>query len=176
MVSELWSSVDQMGTNDIKSMISELKSKGTDITLEDRIKLFLGLIKVNYLDNALFQMQMIYNEIKDKGLNSEFVSKHPDLKIQLMSTFEIWEDACGNVHIDEVDSCGECGGGCCSCGGGFGVLLCITMCCGTEGLDCVFSCIDPSTGWCCNCDEGGCCINNCCTDCCCEVVEDGCGC
>ena len=173
MVSEIWSSVERMETKDTKAMVRELKAKGPDLILEERIRLYFGLVKMNYLDNAMFQMQMIYNEIKEKGLSSDFVSRHPDLKIQLMSAFEIWEDACGNIHIDEVD---DCGGWCCGCGGCLGVLLCISVCCGTEGLDCALSCIDPSTGCCCNLEDGGCCCNNCCTDCCCFAVEDGCGC
>ena len=176
MVSEMWQSVEQMGTNDVKKMIRDIRSKGSNISLEERITLYFGLVKLDYLDNAMFQMQMIYNEIKEKGLNSDFLSKHPDLKIRLMSTFRVWEDSCGRIHVDDASGeCDDCGTCFCGCGGCFGILFLITMCCGSEGLDFVFSPIDPTHGWCCNCVDGGCCTSACCNDCCTGICKELCG-
>lgn len=173
MVMELWKSIDRMDTTDVRLMVQELKNKSSEISLEERFKLYFGLLKMDYLDNAMFQMQLIYNEIKDKGLNNEFVAAHPDLKINLMSTFNIWEDACGNIHVEEACDGSECCGPCCGC---FGVLLCITMCCGPAPVEWMCSSIDPNTGWLCNFGDGGCCLNNYCCNYCCNICEEGCGC
>lgn len=169
MVMELWKNVESMDSTDIKLMIGELKKKDSRMSLEERFKLYFGLLKLDYLDNAMFQMQLIYNEIKDKGLNNEFVVAHPDLKISLMSTFHIWEDGCGNIHIEEICCCGPDCDDCVACGAILLSCACLSACC--PGL------FDYDTGFCCNSNEGGCCCNNCCTDCCYDVIcEGGCGC
>lgn len=175
MINELWHSVEKLDEEDIKTMIIKIENQGAEVSLEDRIKLYFGLLKINYIDNALFQMQIIYNEIKYKGLNNEFIAKHPDLKIHLMAKYKIWEDACGNIHVDdENNECDECCDGCSYCCGCFGILFCITLCCGPQGLECVFSPIDPDAGWCCNCQDGGFCCNNCCSECCLNFCDDQC--
>ena len=165
MIAEIWKNVDVMECEDVKGMIKELKIKGSYMTLEERIQLYFGLIKVNCIDNALYQMQMIYEEIKYKGLTSEFLSKHPDLKINLMAGYEIWEGPCGGIHVgpDYSEECEAC----CCCGGCGGLICCFTMCCDQDGT-CLMKACDTDTGICCNFEEGGlCCKDNGCCDCLC---------
>lgn len=173
MISEMREKIDNMGENDLINIICDLESREGELSLDQQIELYLALIKANYLDRAVFQIQLIYNEIKDRGLSSEFVAEHPDLKNNLKAAFRIGEDACGNIFIDEVDPGDEsCCIGCCC--GSAGVICCIAACFGQSGADCLLSPIDPDNGWCCNCNEGGCCCN--CCDGCCDTCGRAVGC
>ena len=165
MIKDIWKSVDAMEINTLKQMVQELRMRSSSISLEERIMLYFGYLKLDYLDNAMLQVQLLYSEIKEFGLENSFIVNHPDLHSSLVRFFSIWEDACGDIHI--LDDSDECAGCCCGCAGCLAIVLLVS--CGACGVD---------EGWCCNCNdnsEGGIC-GFCCGHCIDSSAKCCCGC
>lgn len=181
MISELWDDIASKDITDIYEIIDDFKEKESSInlSLEEKIKYSFALMRADYLDSAMFQLEMLYKYIKDVGVNNVFMEKHPDFRNFLLSSFNVWEDCSGNIHVEPVDDC--CCDGCEGCCGPCAAFICCAMplaasdvFCGTNCCDSCESSVDPEFGTCCNCHEGGLCGSlcyapcNCCDDLCCN--------
>ena len=170
MIRELWNDIATKPIADIYEMIDNFKKKENSmrLSLEEQIKYSFALMRADYLDSAMFQLEVLYNNIIDTGVNNKFMKKHPDFQNLLLSSFHILEDCNGHIHVDPTDDCD----GCESCCGPCIALMCFLMpfaaCdtyCGTNCLDGFSSMIDVNDGVCCNCMDGGLCCGWC--DICC---------
>ena len=186
MIQDIYTSITQMEPNALRSCVRDLKKRNDSLSLEERIKLHFGLVQMDCLDSAMYQMQAIHKEVTTFGISSDFLAAHPDLKVRLMATYDIWEDACGNVHIEEVsecccdcDCCQDCCSEDCACCtvpicGVLAFSMCLTACCGDSAGSAFLGCFCGSdSGICCN-DAGGLCHIP--VDCCCDCINSGCGC
>lgn len=127
MIQDIYNTITGMEPKALRSFVRDLKNRSESLSLEERLKLHFGLVQMDCLDSAMYQMQAIRTEITTAGISRDFLAAHPDLKVRLMATYDIWEDACGNVHVDEVEEC------CCDC-------ECCQDWCNEDGLCCCMCC------------------------------------
>ena len=163
MIQDIYTSITQMEPNALRSCVRDLKKRNDSLSLEERIKLHFGLVQMDCLDSAMYQMQAIHKEITTAGISRDFLAAHPDLKVRLMATYNIWEDACGNIHVKKVDEC-------CSCFEGDTACCCGPVCCAIVGYAACFGgrvpldvacgyidvCAEPLCSPCCSCIGSGC--------------------
>lgn len=115
---KLSESIKAMDTMSVLNMIEEINKKAS-LQIEDRMRLYLGYMKMNYLDKALYHAEHLKDYCIEKGLISdEFLAKHPGLSISF--DYCVMPDGCGGFNI--IDCSGLCEGTCCP---GLCAVICI---------------------------------------------------
>lgn len=105
-------SIKAMDYKSVLNMIEEINKKAS-LQIEDRIRLYLGYMKINYLDKALYHAEHLKNYCIEKGLISdEFLAKHPGISISF--DLQLLPNCEGGWSIVETAP-SACSGICCMC-------------------------------------------------------------
>ena len=144
-----------------KVMIDELQMYENIIrSIEENVEEINDLLHRDYLDEAIFRIQNVYNQLVTSSFDCSLLKKSIDSHISY--SWHIQPDGCGGFEIVEYDACGTCctgGGVCCAI---FSLCCLMEMCCPGAGASSLDACLTP----CCDMESPAC-ICNCC-DCCCD--------